>query len=72
MWREEAACRGMEPSVFFPEVGHNGREARRVCAGCGVQPSCLAENLWMEFGIVGGTGETERRRLRASWSAVAF
>lgn len=47
-WRDRAACRGVDPGVFFPADGGSVDRAKRVCAGCPVRPECL------EFAVVGG------------------
>ena len=70
-WRVCAACRYMDPELFFPE-GTAGPalqatdKAKRICGTCPVQARCL---LWAldhnaAFGIWGGLTEDERRRLR--------
>jgi len=65
-WRGEAACRGMDASVFFPETGGNetAQVAKAICAQCTVRNDCLEAGLHDKFGIWGGTTEAERRRLR--------
>lgn len=65
-WREQAACRGMDPDVFFPARGKPRGEAMRVCAGCKVQKECLEYALdnGMTLGIWGGVSERARRQLR--------
>lgn len=70
LWREFAACKGVDPELFFPQYG--GREgdeptgAKIVCAGCVVRTACLNYALDNNeaFGIWGGKNESERRRLR--------
>jgi WhiB family redox-sensing transcriptional regulator len=70
-WQESAACRDADTELFFP-VGSSGkaateiRQAKALCTGCQVQPSCLAYALitGQEFGIWGGYDENERRLLR--------
>ena len=77
-WREEAACRGANPEIFFlgygPGRGH-GRlsktakaRALELCAGCPVPGECLAYALSLpaagDFGIWGGTTEKQRIKLR--------
>ena len=50
-WRERAACRSVDPELFFPaaEAGPvyaaQVAAAKRVCAGCPVRAACLAEAL---------------------------
>lgn len=50
-WRTLAACRGLDPVLFFPERGEDAGPAKAVCATCPVTAQCL------EFAI--GIGETE-------------
>jgi len=65
-WLQDAACRGVETEVFFPERGDTmrHREAMSVCAGCPVRLDCLAANINEGPGVFGGTSAVERRRLR--------
>ncbi len=69
-WREQAACRGVDPSIFFPP-GDSERvkssvydRARAVCAACPVRLACLKEHLDEDHGCWGGTSPRERRDLR--------
>jgi WhiB family redox-sensing transcriptional regulator len=73
-WHEDAACSGMDETVFFPptEIGPLGaarvEQAKQVCAGCPVQAACLAEAMTREpasarYGVFGGLSATERGRL---------
>jgi len=52
-WRTIAACRGLDPDLFFPARGDSFtvRNAQAVCATCPVAEQCL------EFAIE--VGETE-------------
>jgi WhiB family redox-sensing transcriptional regulator len=65
-WMGEAACRGMDPDVFFPPRGGTVEPARQVCAGCPVSDDCLSFALEHreKHGIWGGLSENERKRLR--------
>ncbi|MGH8875204.1 MAG: WhiB family transcriptional regulator [Acidimicrobiia bacterium] len=75
-WRDLAACRDSEPTLFFP-VGSTGpaveqiAAAKLICAQCSVQESCLQYALAtnQEAGVWGGYAEDERRRLRKRWLA---
>jgi hypothetical protein len=66
-WRSRAACRGVEPELFFP-VAESGpqwaaqvAEAKAVCAGCPVRAECLAFALErLPYGIAGGLTAEER------------
>lgn len=75
-WRDEAACRDLDPELFFP-VGTTGpaieqtETAKAVCRQCDVQEACLdyALRTDQDAGIWGGTSEEERRVLRRHWLA---
>ena len=64
-WRQLGACRGLEPSIFYPDDEDEGLEAKAVCAECGVRVACLeyALNVREKAGVWGGATERERRRL---------
>jgi WhiB family redox-sensing transcriptional regulator len=70
-WRGRAACRDVDPDLFFP-VGTSGpaREqtaaAKAVCARCPVAADCLAFALRsLPDGIAGGMTPAERAQVRA-------
>ena len=71
-WRLSAACRDLDPDLFFP-VGTAGpavtqaAEAKRICLTCPVRTPCLdwAVRYYQDHGIWGGTTETERQALRS-------
>jgi WhiB family redox-sensing transcriptional regulator len=65
-WAEDAACRGVDPDLFFPERGGAVDAALSTCAGCPVRAECLADALLRgeRHGIWGGTSERTRRVLR--------
>jgi WhiB family redox-sensing transcriptional regulator len=63
-WYELAACRGLDPDLFFPERGERTDDALAVCAPCPVRDDCLAAGLTERFGIWGGRSERQRRILR--------
>ena len=75
-WREIAACRDSEPTLFFP-IGTTGLaveqivEAKDICSDCLVTEDCLQYALQtnQEAGVWGGYAEDERRRLRKRWLA---
>ncbi len=72
-WRERAACRGLDPDMFYPERDAPGRaddivrEAKGVCRRCPVRDVCLASAIERRerYGVWGGKTERERRRLIA-------
>lgn len=73
-WRDQAACRDLDPDLFFP-AGATGpalgqiEAAKAFCASCPVQEACLqfALETNQDAGIWGGADEEERRKLRRSW-----
>lgn len=64
-WRRQAACRGVDPEVFYPVNDEDAEEAKEICAGCPVRQPCLEWALSdrERFGVWGGLTERERRRL---------
>lgn len=68
-WRILAACRGLGPSLFYPDgyfdqaVTH---AARRVCAVCPVTAECLDDAIAHGelYGIWGGTSPRWRQTRR--------
>ncbi|GAA4757750.1 WhiB family transcriptional regulator [Actinomycetospora chibensis] len=71
-WQVRAACRGVDPELFFPEpsdeplVRTQVAAAKAVCRRCPVREQCLAEALErLPHGVAGGLTEHERRRARA-------
>jgi len=70
-WMDDAACRGTDPDLFFPDgeirsVMTQVRTAKLICRGCPVSLACLAWSIdsVQEFGIWGGRTDAERRQLR--------
>lgn len=72
-WQDRAACKGMDPVVFFgPEHAETVKEkrdredsAKAVCARCPVRAECLEYALEAKepYGIWGGITEVERKAL---------
>jgi DNA-directed RNA polymerase specialized sigma24 family protein len=72
-WRARAACRDVDPELFFPEPSNEPlvkaqvAAAKAVCRSCPVRERCLADALErLPHGIAGGLTEQERRRLRTA------
>lgn len=68
-WKADAACRGMDPSLFFFDEDNHWTpegvaQAKRVCEGCPVIAECREYGLAEKFGIFGGLTERERRWIR--------
>lgn len=70
-WRDKAACREIDPEVFFPEPGTPSPKAQVICATCTVRPECLASALLASEvdGTWGGMTWSQRIRLRAALRA---
>ena len=74
-WRAAAACRSVDPDLFFP-VSDYGKgldqvtAAKAICAGCRVRRQCLAFALRTRqvHGIWGGLTERERHVPGARWN----
>jgi WhiB family redox-sensing transcriptional regulator len=70
-WRHEAACREVDPELFFP-IGNSGPallqidEAKQVCRRCSVMEECLrwAIDSGQDAGVWGGLSEDERRSFK--------
>jgi WhiB family redox-sensing transcriptional regulator len=62
---DEAACRGLDPELFYAESGSSIMRAKGFCAACPVQEKCLEWGVRREeFGVWGGTTARERAALR--------
>lgn len=69
-WIGQAACRAADPELFFPERGGRTAAAKAICRRCPVAAACLETALTAgEYGIWGGTSETERRTRRRRGAA---
>lgn len=70
-WRTRAACRDVDPELFFP-IGTTGPalsqidQAKAVCRSCDVADECLswAIESGQDSGVWGGLSEDERRAVR--------
>jgi WhiB family redox-sensing transcriptional regulator len=70
-WRHIAACRDVDPELFFP-IGNTGpallqiEEAKQVCRRCEATEACLrwALDSSQDSGVWGGMSEDERRALK--------
>ena len=40
-WRDEAACRHLDPEQFFPESGYPPQKIVDICNACPVQKECF-------------------------------
>lgn len=71
-WQIQAACRGLDASMFFHPDNERGRsrrkreeQAKAVCARCSVSRECLiwALSVREPYGIWGGLSSAEREEL---------
>lgn len=69
-WRSLAACRAVDPELFFPvgtgvPAALQAQKAKAVCRACPVREPCLewALRSGEGSGIWGGTDPDERRAL---------
>lgn len=73
-WRQLAACRKMDPALFYPDniSGPDKKtrnlyppEAKAACNRCPVRKACLdfAVNNGEKYGLWGGKTPTERKRM---------
>lgn len=65
VWRQKAACRGVDPDIFFPVSDEEADDAKAICGQCPVQDLCLewALSTREKEGVWGGATERERRRI---------
>lgn len=65
-WRQDAACRGSDITLFFPTTDDEAGPGKAICASCPVRELCLEWALAtrQDDGVWGGLTDTERRRLR--------
>jgi WhiB family redox-sensing transcriptional regulator len=64
-WRQHAACRGVDPEIFYPVSEEEADVAKSICAQCSARPTCLEYALAHRErdGVWGGATEKERRRI---------
>jgi len=64
-WSKRAACRGLDPVVFFPATDDEAQPAKVICDACDVRELCLDHALGHREreGVWGGCTERERRRI---------
>lgn len=70
-WIADAACARADPDEWFPSVGGSTRRAKRICAGCPVQPACLDYALTNHIreGVWGGVSDRDRVKLEKGRAA---
>lgn len=75
--KDDPACSTVDPEIFFPQEIQIGSKivykypmlskARDICSGCPLKIECLQYAMNnVEFGVWGGTTESQREQLRKS------
>lgn len=66
-WRKQAACEGYPTDWWFEDpTSEEGKRAIEICEGCPVKDECHEWAMEHEdWGIWGGIGQKERKRLRS-------
>lgn len=64
-WVTRSACKGLDPTIFYPATDEEADEAKAVCAECPVQEDCLEHAIGHREhnGVWGGATERERQRI---------
>jgi WhiB family redox-sensing transcriptional regulator len=75
-WRTRAACRGVDPDVFFPKIptAQARSKAQAFCDRCPVRVECLglAEEIGATTGVWGGVDQDEaaaRKQVKRSYGS---
>lgn len=65
-WMDNAACKGMDASLFYPGQGESVTEAKQTCMTCPVRSECRehALNNHETYGVWGGLSERQRKNIR--------
>lgn len=70
-WRDQAACRDVDPEIFFPlsekgaKAERDAKSAKTYCRACPVNVECFEQAIELEqvgsrHGVWGGTTPDER------------
>lgn len=68
-WHTKAACRGLDPEMFFPTRGQNLADIIAICERCSVRQECLDDALREEHdhdpvGVRDGLSAIQRRQIK--------
>jgi len=65
LWSKNAACQGLDASVFYPVSEEDADAAKAICDVCRSKDQCLEFALARREhnGVWGGATERERRRI---------
>lgn len=74
-WMDQAACKDLDTSIFFPKDKHKYTEAREICRQCTVRADCLAyarRTGERQAGMFGGLSPEERHLRKAGKGLYVF
>lgn len=64
---DEASCRGLPATLWFPPEHQPDDPGKRICADCPLRLRCLEHAIeYHEPAIWGGTSDKQRREIRAA------
>ncbi|MFB4280807.1 WhiB family transcriptional regulator [Nonomuraea sp. MTCD27] len=64
-WRSLAACKDVNPDLFFQDTGRPAQSLTRICQGCTVLVVCTFDALRRnDLGYQAGMSKMERDRVR--------
>ncbi|MFI7125938.1 WhiB family transcriptional regulator [Nonomuraea sp. NPDC050153] len=64
-WRSRAACKDVDPDLFFQDTGRPSQRLTRICRGCPVLITCTFDALRRnDLGYQAGLSKQERDRVR--------
>ena len=65
-WMKHAACKGMDTSLFFPEMQDKSTipVVRKTCGACPVSKQCEEYGRYERFGFWGGKSTSTRKAER--------
>jgi Transcription factor WhiB len=63
-WQKRAACRGMDPDIFFPRRGESLEPAKAVCSRCPVFRQCKTHAIEYDedYGVWARQGREGREK----------
>jgi len=78
-WIVRAACRDVDPALFFAKRRINDAEAKNICWRCPVREACLTDAMATEarmslsdtWGVLGGLDAAQRLRRRRTAGQTA-
>jgi WhiB family redox-sensing transcriptional regulator len=64
-WAATAACKGLEPGIFYPSSDEEAETAKEICSTSPVRETCLEHAIERREhnGVWGGATERERQRI---------